>query len=110
MSATLTKGGDLAYLTGRSGKTWGAALRSTDDSKNPIIISVGHRIALNTAVEVVRGCITKYRIPEPIRQADLRSRSWVQKTYDDHDKNHKKTKGIAKNEEAKAAKPAKSKC
>mmetsp|Transcript_21539 Transcript_21539/g.24767 ORF Transcript_21539/g.24767 Transcript_21539/m.24767 type:complete len:82 (+) Transcript_21539:253-498(+) len=50
----LLKGGDLEYLTGKSGKVWGAALRSTDDSKNPIIISVGTRVSLETAISVVR--------------------------------------------------------
>ena len=35
----LLKGGDLIELIGDSGKVWGAALRSTDDSKNPLIIS-----------------------------------------------------------------------
>lgn len=60
------KGGDLVELVGKSGKIWGAALRSTDESKNPIIISVGHRIALDTAIRVVKASILKYRIPEPV--------------------------------------------
>eukprot|EP00347_Sterkiella_histriomuscorum_P021420 403334040 len=79
---TLLKGGDLVNLVGKSGKVWGAALRSTSDSKNPIIISVGHRITLQTAIDVVKACIKKVRIPEPIRQADLKSRSLVKKFYD----------------------------
>lgn len=53
-------------LVGKSGKTWGAALRSTDESKNPIIISVGHRVSLETAIRVVKASILKYRIPEPV--------------------------------------------
>lgn len=97
----LLKGGDIEMLTGHSMKVWGAAFRSTDESKNPIIISVGHRISLETAITVVRACVDKYRIPEPIRQADLRSRKWVQKTYDGHDKHHKKTKGVAKKKQNK---------
>ena len=70
----LNKAGDLVELKGDSGKVWGAALRSTDESKNPIIVSVGHRVTLATALDATLACINKFRIPEPIRQADLRSR------------------------------------
>lgn len=38
---------------------------------NPIIISTGHRISLQSAVEVVLQCLTRYRLPEPTRQAHL---------------------------------------
>ena len=63
---TLLKGGDLVELVGDSSKVWGAAYRSTSESKNPIIISVGHRVSLATATLVVKACIRKYRIPEPV--------------------------------------------
>ena len=42
------------------------AFRSTNDSKNPIIISIGHRVSSETAVKVVKACIKKFRIPEPV--------------------------------------------
>jgi len=77
----LEKGGDVYELKGKSGKVWGAALKSTDKSTNPIIISVGHRISLNTALEIIVNCC-KTKIPEPIRQADLRSREKVKEIYD----------------------------
>eukprot|EP01025_Chloroclados_australasicus_P032904 TRINITY_DN3341_c0_g1_i7.p3 TRINITY_DN3341_c0_g1~~TRINITY_DN3341_c0_g1_i7.p3 ORF type:complete len:285 (+),score=14.75 TRINITY_DN3341_c0_g1_i7:74-856(+) len=38
----------------------------------------GHRVSLETALEIVRRCCL-YRIPEPIRQADKRSRKEVSK-------------------------------
>ena len=79
---TLHKGGDLVELVGNSGRVWGAALRSTSESKNPIIISIGTKVSLTTAIDVVTACIKKYRIPEPIRCADLKSRSLVKKYYD----------------------------
>ena len=63
---TLLKGGDQVALVGDSGKQWGFAYRSTNESKNPIIISIGHRISIDTAVQVVRLCTQKYRIPEPV--------------------------------------------
>jgi len=37
---------------------------------NPLFISVGHRIDLDTAVEVVLRCVRGYRLPEPTRVAD----------------------------------------
>ena len=70
----LQKGGDHLDLVGVSGKTWGAALRATNESKNPIIVSVGHRVSLATSLIVVKACCKKFKIPEPVRQADLRSR------------------------------------
>ncbi len=63
----LKKAGDLVELKGNSGKVWGVALRSTDDSTNPVIISVGHRVSLTTAINATLACIDKFRIPEPIR-------------------------------------------
>jgi deoxyribonuclease V len=35
----------------------------------PIYVSVGHRIKLETAIDLTRNCTTKYRLPEPIRCA-----------------------------------------
>jgi deoxyinosine 3'endonuclease (endonuclease V) len=67
----LHKGGDIVNLEGNSGRIWGAALRSTTGSINPIIVSVGHRISLETSIRVVKACISKYRIPEPVRLIKL---------------------------------------
>lgn len=63
----LNNAGDFVHLVGNSGRTWGAALRCTEDSINPIYVSIGHRMSLDTAVNLVNLTITKYRIPEPIR-------------------------------------------
>jgi deoxyinosine 3'endonuclease (endonuclease V) len=77
---TLKTAGEFKYLKGNSGAIWGAALRSTDDSTDPIIVSVGHKVSLDTGIDFVKSCI-QYRVPEPIRIADLRSRAIV-KQYD----------------------------
>ena len=50
--------GDVAYLKGDSGKIWGAALRATKKSKNPIFVSIGHRVSLETALKIVKMTIT----------------------------------------------------
>jgi deoxyribonuclease V len=52
------------------GKQIGAALR-TRPGIQPVYVSVGNRIDLKASVAILRKCVTKYRIPEPTRQAHL---------------------------------------
>jgi endonuclease V len=73
MSKNLHKGGDFIYLKGKSGNIWGAALRCTDNSTDPIIVNIGHKICLDSAINLVIKCCL-YRVPEPIRIADKKSR------------------------------------
>lgn len=68
---------EYILLTGQSGATWGAAMRSCPGSSKPIYISVGNRISLDSAIGVVKYCC-KYRVPEPTRQADIRSKVYLQ--------------------------------
>lgn len=51
------------------GEEIGALLRSRVGVK-PLYISIGHRISLTTALEIVMSCVTKYRLPETTRAAD----------------------------------------
>eukprot|EP01132_Coremiostelium_polycephalum_P002019 gene2019-2486_t len=69
-------GGDHVKVVGESGKVWGAAVISHKDSKNPIYVSQGHRLSLDTCLQIVK-LTTTYRIPEPVRQADLKSREYI---------------------------------
>ncbi|XP_024020799.1 endonuclease V [Morus notabilis] len=69
---------DFITLTGDSGRIWGVAMRSTGGSLKPIFVSIGHRMSLDTAVAIVK-MTCKYRVPEPIRQADIRSREYLRK-------------------------------
>lgn len=48
----------------------GAVVRTREDVR-PMFISVGHKISLETAVDIVLKCSLKYRVPVPTREADL---------------------------------------
>lgn len=63
------KAGSTAALMD-GGEQIGAVLR-TRDNVNPIFVSVGHRVDLDSAIALAMACTTKYRIPEPTRQADM---------------------------------------
>ena len=51
----------------------GAVLRTRDNVK-PLFISPDHRIDLKASIEIVLNCVSKYRIPEPLRRADSLSK------------------------------------
>lgn len=57
----------------RKGEVLGAALR-TRTRVNPMFISLGHRITLETSIRYVMACAKGYRLPEPTRQADKLSK------------------------------------
>ena len=44
---------------------------ATKPSVRPVYVSVGHRIALGTAVHLTQQCTKNHRLPEPIRLAHL---------------------------------------
>lgn len=69
----LKNSGDYFYLKGDSGDIWGAALKSTYETIDPIIVNIGHKISLNTSLNVVKNT-TRFRVPEPIRISDKKSR------------------------------------
>lgn len=60
--------GSLAPLIHKNEQI-GVALR-TKDKVQPLYVSVGHRISLETAVQYVLRCAPKYRLPETTRLAD----------------------------------------
>jgi deoxyribonuclease V len=64
------KRGSTASLMHRKEQV-GVILR-TKDNTGPVFVSQGHKISLKRAIAVVLACCTKYRIPEPTRQAHLR--------------------------------------
>uniref|UniRef100_A0A3Q3DZH7 Endonuclease V n=1 Tax=Hippocampus comes TaxID=109280 RepID=A0A3Q3DZH7_HIPCM len=68
--SALQKGGDSFPLRANSGKVLGKALRSSDRSTKPVYVSVGHKISLDTAVQLTYSC-SRFRVPEPIRQCSV---------------------------------------
>jgi deoxyribonuclease V len=59
--------GEWCPLTDK-GEVIGAVLRTRPGVK-PLYVSVGHRVSLETAVDLVMRCVTRYRLPETTRQA-----------------------------------------
>jgi deoxyribonuclease V len=53
-----------------AGERIGSVLRTRSNCR-PVFVSVGHRVDLPTAEALVRACCTRYRVPEPTRQADI---------------------------------------
>jgi deoxyribonuclease V len=43
----------------------------TKQGTKPVYVSVGHRVSLKRATEIVLRCTRKYRLPEPIRRAHI---------------------------------------
>jgi deoxyribonuclease V len=41
----------------------------TRDNVKPLYVSIGHKLDLNTAIDVVMRCVTRYRLPETTRWA-----------------------------------------
>lgn len=68
--------GEAIELRGRSGTVHGAMMQ-TKPSGRAIFLSVGHRISLKTAVDVVRECCPKTKLPVPVEVADIKSREEV---------------------------------
>lgn len=61
-------------VIGESGTTWANALLTGNAQNKPIYVSVGHKVSLQTASKLVQKlCV--YRVPAPIRFADLHSRA-----------------------------------
>ena len=52
-----------------AGEVIGAVLRTRNGVK-PLYVSIGHRVSLDTAIDYVLRCTTKYRLPETTRLAD----------------------------------------
>ena len=60
--------GDFEHLLDNQGEVIGVVLRTRPHVK-PIYVSAGARCDLESARKIVMACVTRYRLPEPIRAA-----------------------------------------
>eukprot|EP01080_Neovahlkampfia_damariscottae_P009968 gene9968-2287_t len=67
--------GEFEYLKGDSGIIHGAIFK-LGGNKNVVHVSIGHKISLETALEITQKT-SIYKIPEPVRKADLLSRKYI---------------------------------
>jgi deoxyribonuclease V len=54
-------------------ETIGAVLR-TQDGRNAVYVSIGHKVSLATSIRIILDCAPKYRLPDPQRFADQLSK------------------------------------
>jgi deoxyribonuclease V len=57
------------------GEQLGIVLRTRTRVK-PLFISVGHQMDIDSARRIVMACVTRYRLPEPTRQADILTKKY----------------------------------
>jgi deoxyribonuclease V len=69
--------GSPVFTKGKDEQRIGAVVR-TREGKKPVFVTSGHRISVQSAVEIVLQCCPKYRIPEPLRQAHILARRMKQ--------------------------------
>jgi deoxyribonuclease V len=62
------------------GEVLGRAVRTQTEVK-PVYVSVGHRIGLADATDLAVALSTRFRIPEPTRQADIISRQVLRDSW-----------------------------
>ncbi len=62
--------GESSPLVSKDGVQIGTVLRTRKGIK-PVFISVGHKIDLETSVNIAKECMGGYKVPEPTRQADV---------------------------------------
>jgi deoxyinosine 3'endonuclease (endonuclease V) len=67
---------DSIELVGKSGFIYGLALKTNALATNPLYVSVGHKISLETAKSIVLATCT-YKNPEPIRNSDIKSKLYL---------------------------------
>jgi deoxyribonuclease V len=78
-SRLVGEGGEPGRAAGSSsplrfaGREVGMLLR-TQPGRKPLYVSPGHLVSLEDCRNIVLGCVTRYRLPLPLRHADLLSR------------------------------------
>ncbi|MFQ5952672.1 MAG: endonuclease V [Candidatus Omnitrophota bacterium] len=62
------KKGDFSIIKDTDGNSIGAVL-CTRDNTNPVFVSPGHLVDIQSSIKIILACSPKYKIPEPIRAA-----------------------------------------
>lgn len=76
------------YLKGNSGRIWGAAVKNSPEAFDPLIVSIGHKVDIDTAVKlVIRYSVS--RVVQPVRLADKHSRLLIDLFDKFYEKNYK---------------------
>ena len=65
--------GEYAELKGESGEIYGAAVKTSLVSSNPVYVTIGSGISLGTAIDVIINC-SEFRTPDPIRKAEKKAK------------------------------------
>lgn len=60
--------GAFEYVRDKNKEIIGACLRTRTDVK-PVFVSIGNKTSLSKTIGIALQCVTKYRIPEPLRHA-----------------------------------------
>ena len=69
-------------------------------SDNPVYVSVGSGLSLETAVKLVNR-VSRYRVPEPTRQADILSREFLRVHHPTEKQKQPKKKDVKNNKDLK---------
>jgi len=72
----LQQKGDTYRLETETDELLGMAVKTTSAGQNPVFVSVGSGLSIESAVKLVLH-YSQYRIPEPTRQADMISREYL---------------------------------
>lgn len=64
----------------------GWTLKSKENC-NPIIVAPGHRVSMDSSIELVKHCLRGYKLPEPTRQAHIYV-NLIKRTHDNDKENH----------------------
>lgn len=73
--------GDWTYLC-YEGARVGAVLRTRSNVK-PVFVSPGHLTDIPSSVEMVMKCVSHYRIPDPLRRADMTAKKLSREHWGD---------------------------
>lgn len=68
------------YVYNKEKEVIGIAFRTKENTK-PIFISIGNLIDLSSSIKIIKKLITKYRIPQPLRLAHIKSNNFKKKTH-----------------------------